>query len=320
MPDRPVIDPRSLDLAVGGQAVIEGVMMRCPNAIATAVRTPSGKIIVKRAPFRSWVARLGLARIPLFRGGLHLIESMAVGMNSLMFSAEQAMEEDRVEEKKSTFKDKASLVGTMVFAFALSLLLFFYLPLVLTDLTGADSGFLFNLVDGFFRLVVFLAYLLLISRMEDMRRLFQYHGAEHKTIHVFEAGLELTPENASRFPTLHPRCGTSFLMFVMIVSILVFMFLGKPETIGDRLLRLAFVPLIGGISYEIIKFSGKKAEAAWIQPFIWPGLMLQKITTKEPTTEQLEVAMAALQTVLDAEGQDRVESGLLELSAPPAGA
>ena len=141
MSDRPAIDPRSLDLAVGGQAVIEGVMMRCPNAIATAVRTPGGKIIIKRAPFRSWVVKLHLAKIPLLRGGLHLIESMAVGMKSLMFSAEQALEEDRVEEESQSFKDKAALVGTMVFAFALSLLLFFYLPLVLTDnALGGHAG------------------------------------------------------------------------------------------------------------------------------------------------------------------------------------
>jgi uncharacterized protein YqhQ len=311
-------DPRSLDLAVGGQAVIEGVMMRCPSAIATAVRTPNGRIIIRRKPYRSLLARLRLHRIPLLRGGLNLVESLALGMGSLLFSAEQALEDETVEEKKQSVKDKLMLGGTMVVAFALSLFLFFYLPLILTDLTGARSGVAFNVVDGILRLAVFLAYLLLIGRMKDMQRLFQYHGAEHKSIHVFENGLDLVPENANRFTTLHPRCGTSFLMFVMVVSVAVFMFLGRPETIGDRLLRLAFVPVIGGIAYEFIKLSGKKATEKWMRPFIWPGLMLQKITTKEPTLEQVEVAMAALKAVLEAEAAEAAERTYLELSRSAA--
>ncbi len=313
-------DPRSLDLAVGGQAVIEGVMMRCPSAVATAVRTPGGRIIVKSKPFKSVIARLGIHKVPFLRGGFHLVESLAVGMTSLMFSAEQALEDETVDEKEQSLKDKLMLAGTMVFAFGLSLVLFFWLPLVFTDWTGARSGVAFNIVDGFFRLAMFLAYLLIIGRMEDMRRLFQYHGAEHKTIHVFENGLPLVPESANRFTTLHPRCGTSFLMFVMLISVLVFMTLGRPETIGDRLTRLAFMPVIGGIAYEFIKLSGKKATERWMYPFIWPGLMLQKITTKEPTTEQLEVAMAALKAVLEAETAEADERAYQEVTrgAAPA--
>jgi uncharacterized protein YqhQ len=307
------LDPQQLDLAVGGQAVIEGVMMRCPSAIATAVRTPGGKIVVHRKPYRSWLGRLRLKRIPLLRGGLNLVESLALGMGSLLFSAEQALEDEKVQTR-STVKDKIMLGATMVFAFVLSLGLFFYLPLVLTDLMGADSGFWFNVVDGILRLVVFLGYLLLISRLEDMKRLFQYHGAEHKSIHVFEHGLPLEPENADRFTTLHPRCGTSFLMFVMLISVFVFMTLGKPETIGDRLLRLAMVPVIGGIAYEFIKLSGKKATEKWMKPFIWPGLMLQKITTSEPTRDQVEVAMSALRAVLESEAADLAERTYFELS------
>jgi uncharacterized protein YqhQ len=312
------MDPRSLDLAVGGQAVIEGVMMRCPSSIATAVRTPNGRIVVRRKPYRSFLARLRMHRVPLVRGGLNLIESLALGMGSLLFSAEQALEDETIEEGKQTAKDKLMLGATLVVAFGLSLFLFFYLPLILADLTGAKGGVLFNVVDGILRLSVFLGYLLLIGRMKDMQRLFQYHGAEHKSIHVFEHGLPLIPQNSKQFTTLHPRCGTSFLMFVMLISIAVFMFLGRPETIGDRFQRLAFVPLIGGIAYEFIKLSGKKATEKWMRPFIWPGLMLQKITTREPTLEQVEVAMAALRAVLEAEAAEAAERAYLQLSQAPA--
>jgi uncharacterized protein YqhQ len=304
-------------LAVGGQAVIEGVMMRCPTAIATAVRTPAGEILIERRPYRGFAARYRLSKIPLLRGGINLVESMALGMRALMFSAEQAMnEEERAKALKHSTKERWMLAGTMVLAFALSLGLFFYLPLMLTEWTGAETGFLFNVVDGIFRLAIFIGYLLLISRMKDMRVLFQYHGAEHKTIHTFENRLELTAQNAAKFTTLHPRCGTSFLMFVMLTSILVFMLLGKPEGFVERIQRLAFVPLIGGIAYEIIKFSGKHAEALWIRPFIWPGLMLQKITTREPNLEQLEVAVAALKAVL-AESADEASEAVRGL-APAA--
>jgi uncharacterized protein YqhQ len=289
------IDPRSLDLAVGGQAVIEGVMMRCPTAIATAVRTPGGKIVIQCKAYRGFAVRAKLHRVALLRGAVNLVESMALGMRALTFSAEQALEEEDVGDRQTSLKDKLLLGLTLVFAFALSLALFFYLPLLLTEWTGANSG------------------ILLISRLKDMRTLFQYHGAEHKTIHTFENGLELTAENAQGFTTLHPRCGTSFLMFVMLTSIFVFMLLGKPDTIGDRLLRLSFVPLIGGIAYEIIRFSGKHAGAKWIQPFIWPGLMLQRITTQEPTLEQLEVAVRALRAVLEASAAEAAERHYREI-------
>jgi len=311
-------DPRSLELAVGGQAVIEGVMMRCPTAIATAVRTPTGRIVIQRKPFRSFAVRAKLHKVPLLRGAINLVESMALGMRALTFSAEQSLEEEDLRNAQTSARDKILMGATMVFAFALSLALFFYLPLMLTEWTGAEGGVLFNVVDGIFRLVVFLAYLLLISRMKDMKTLFQYHGAEHKTIHVFENQLALTAANARKFTTLHPRCGTSFLMFVMLTSVLVFMVLGKPESIGDRLLRLTFVPIIGGIAYEIIRFSGNHAEAKWLRPFIWPGLMLQRITTKEPTDEQLEVAVAALRAVLEDSAIAAAERHVREVMEAPS--
>ena len=311
-------DPRSLDLAVGGQAVLEGVMMRCPTAVATAVRTPSGEIVVKRRPYVGIVNRKRILNIPLLRGAITLVESLALGFSSLMYSAEQALEEEAVDRDQHRLRDRLTMWGMMAFAFVFGLGIFFYLPLILAELTGVKSGFAFNLVDGALRLLIFMAYLLLIARMKDMRRVFEYHGAEHKTIHVFEHGLELKPENARRFPTLHPRCGTSFLFFVMFVSILVFLFMGRPENIADRLQRLTLVPLIGGIAYEVIKLSGKYAERSWIKPFIWPGLMLQKITTKEPSDEQVEVAMAALTSVLQEIALDLDPQPQLELAESPS--
>jgi uncharacterized protein YqhQ len=311
-------DPRSLDLAVGGQAVLEGVMMRCPTAVATAVRTPSGQIVVKHRPYVGIVNRRRLLNIPLLRGAITLVESLALGFSSLMYSAEQALEEEAVVREEHRVRDRFTMWGMMAFAFVFGLGIFFYLPLILAGLTGVKNGFGFNLIDGALRLVIFMAYLLLISRMKDMRRVFQYHGAEHKTIHVFEHGLELKPENARRFPTLHPRCGTSFLFFVMFVSILVFLFMGRPESIVERLQRLTLVPLIGGIAYEVIKLSGKYAEQAWIKPLIWPGLMLQKITTKEPSDEQVEVAMAALTSVLQESALDPALKPQLQLAESPS--
>ncbi len=307
-------DPRTLDLAVGGQAVIEGVMMRGLSGVATAVRTPDGGIVVRRLPFVSVVRRHPLLNLPLLRGAIVLIETMALGLRSLMYSAEQAVHEEAVEDREVSLRERLVLWGTLGVTLILGLALFFYLPLVLADLLGARSGLAFNLLDGALRLALFLGYLLLISRMKDIQRVFQYHGAEHKSIHVFEHGLPLRPESAHRFTTFHPRCGTSFLFFVMVVSILVFLTLGRPESIGDRLERLAFIPLIGGIAYEVIKLSGRFQDRWWIRPLIQPGLWLQRITTREPSDEQVEVAMAALAAVLEEEAIDFAEETYLQLA------
>jgi uncharacterized protein YqhQ len=294
---RDTAEARQLDLAVGGQAVIEGVMMRSPNAVAVAVRTPDRRIVVRKKPFRSVIRRLPWLNVPVVRGGIHLLESIGLGIDALMFSADQAVSEDRVQEKPR-LRDKLWMWTTIVFAFALSLGLFFYLPLMLTHWLGVEGTVWFNIVDGIFRVLLFVAYLAAVSRMKDMGRVFEYHGAEHKSIHAFENGRELNAAGARPFTTLHPRCGTSFLFFVMLISIVVFVFLGKPETVGDRLTRLAFVPLIGGLAYEAIKLSGKFGKSLWLKPFIGPGLLLQKITTNEPDDSQLDVAMAALRAAL----------------------
>ena len=294
-------DPAELDLAVGGQAVIEGVMMRSPTAIATAVRTPDGSIVIRKKPFRSVVRRFPFLNIPILRGGVHLIETIGLGIDSLMFAADQATRDERVVGEGKKIGDTLLMWLVVAFAFLLSMGLFFYLPLVLTDLLGVEHSVWFNVVDGILRVILFILYLWAVSKMPDMARVFQYHGAEHKSIHAFENQRELTVAGARPFTTLHPRCGTSFLFFVMIISIVVFTFLGRPETVGERLIRLCFVPLIGGLAYEAIKLSGKFCDAIWLRPFIWPGLMLQRITTSEPTADQLTVGLAALKSVLTPE-------------------
>ncbi len=299
-------EARSMDLAVGGQALIEGVMMRSPSYMAMAVRTPDGRIVVRKKIFSSIMKKLPFLNIPVLRGGIHLIESMRLGIDALMFSADQATSEDRIDTQKTSIKDTLMMWGTVVVSFAMSLGLFFYVPILLTDLVvGEGAGSLvWNVVDGIIRVVMFVLYLLAVSKLPDMARVFEYHGAEHKSIHAFENGKTLDADGARPFTTLHPRCGTSFLFFVMLISILVFALVGRPEDILDRLQRIAFVPVIGGLAYEAIKLSGKYAKLWFLKPVILPGLMLQKITTSEPDDDQLTVSMAALRAVLTPEGDD----------------
>jgi len=285
--------------SIGGQAVIEGVMMRSPTHYATAVRTPQGRIVIQKTPFKSFVRRVKIFNIPIIRGAFTLVETLYIGIQSLTYSASQAVEEEKPQKKQSKIGTSLALAGSIAMALGLGFLLFFYLPLFVTELLGIESGLLFNLIDGVFRLVIFLLYIYGISRWKEMRRVFQYHGAEHKTIYAFESGEELTPENVQKYSTFHPRCGTSFLIVVMLVSIVVFVFLGKPETWGDRMLRFAMIPLIAGISFEFIKLSARQGFARIFGPAIWPGLALQRITTKPPTDDMLEVAIAALEACLD---------------------
>lgn len=285
--------------SIGGQAVIEGVMMRSPTHYATAVRTPQGRIVIQKVRFRSVVRRNRFLNIPIIRGAIMLVETLYIGVQSLTYSASQAVEEDRPTKPKSGFERSLALAGSLVMAFGVGFLLFFYAPLLLTEWMGFESGFAFNLVDGLIRLAVFLGYVFAISRWKEMRRVFQYHGAEHMTIFAYESGGELTTELARVQPRLHPRCGTSFLLVVMLVSIVVFMFLGKPHDLVDRLVRFAMIPLIGGISYEFIRLSARKRFEKILSPAVWPGLALQRITTQPPSEDMLEVAIAALEACLD---------------------
>jgi len=285
-------------ISVGGQAVIEGVMMRSPTYYATAVRTPQGRIVIQKNRYVALTHRFKFLNIPVIRGALNLVEMMWIGIQSLSYSASQAVEEE-TKNPKSRVGASLSILGSIVFALGVGFVLFFLLPLWLTENLPIENGVVFNLVDGVFRLTIFLGYIILIAQWKEMKRIFQYHGAEHKTIYAFENGKDLTVDNARPFTTLHPRCGTSFLIVVMLVSIVVFAMLGKPHTWGDRLVRFAMIPLIGGISFEFIKLSAKEKIARYIGPAVWPGLTLQRVTTREPSDDMLEVAIAALDACLD---------------------
>lgn len=297
---------------------MEGVMMRSPDAISVAVRKADGKIIIQRKPYISFTKRYKFLNLPIIRGSVILIESMILGIKALSYSGDIAIQEEKkktakegdapIKPKKdeNSFFSKIWMTLMIVFSIAVGLLIFFYIPLWLTHLVDPESGIMFNIIDGVIRLVIFLLYLFLISRWKEIKRIFEYHGAEHKSIFAFENEGDISIRAASQYTTHHPRCGTSFLMIVLIVSILVFIFLGKPTTIGERLLRLAFVPVIGGISYELIKISDRFGTNPIMRIFILPGLWLQKITTQEPDQKQLEVAIVALKGALGLELPDSV--------------
>lgn len=301
------------DAPVGGQAILEGVMMRGVSTWAVAVRKPLpeqigaegldpteaalGEIEVQSFPLTSVLKKHKLLRLPIIRGVVALGESMAIGFKALGISANAQLPED--EEPISG----GMWVGTIVVALLLAVGLFFVVPVGLTSLIKDElnSSLLFWLVEGILRTAIFLGYLALLSKMRDLRRVFEYHGAEHKTISTYEAGLELTPENAKQFSRLHPRCGTSFLLIVMIVAIFVFAPIGLPAWYLLLATRIIGVPLIAGISFEIIKLAGKYRRFAPVRAIMWPGLMLQKLTTREPDEQQLEVAIAAMNAVLEVE-------------------
>ena len=295
-PETPTLQAQR-DAPVGGQAVLEGVMMRGVSTWAVAVRTPDEEIDVQSFPLVSWTKRHRALRWPVIRGVVALVESLKIGFNALNISANAQLEED--EEPISG----AMWVGTMVVALLFAVGLFFVVPVGLTSLfkDQLGSAFLFWLVEGVLRTAIFLGYIWLLSRVRDLRRVFEYHGAEHKTISCFEAGLPLTPENAQRFSRLHPRCGTSFLLIVMIVAIFVFAPLGLPEWYLLVASRIIGVPLIAGLSFEVIKFAGRNRRKRWVQYLMWPGMQLQKLTTREPDLDQLAVAIAAMDAVLEVE-------------------
>lgn len=287
-------------ITIGGQAVIEGVMMRGPELTATAVRTPEGKIEISSRPVNSISDRYPILKKPLLRGCVSLIESLVIGIRSLGYSAQMAGEE---EEQLSD----RELAGTIAFAFVLAAILFIAIPTGAAKLFHSiteDPVFL-NLMEGVLRLFIFIAYIVGISRMKDIQRVFQYHGAEHKTIACFEAGEALTVENAMKHTRFHKRCGTSFLLIVMLVSIFVFAFLGWPSLIERIVSRIVLLPVVAGISYEIIRFSANSDNCilGWA---VKPGLWLQRLTTKEPEPDMLEVAIESAKAVLPA---DKIPAG-----------
>ena len=302
--------------SIGGQAVMEGVMMRGPKEIATAVRKSNGEIIIDKKTASSIFTKYKFLKIPILRGVISFFDSMITGVKCLMFSAEQVDLEDGDEYKPSkfekwlddTFGDKIKDI-VIYFSVFVSLIfsigLFILLPTVLVGWMKhfIVSAPLLSLCEGGVRIVIFLAYLFLVSRMKDIQRVFEYHGAEHKTIAAYEHGEELTPENARKYSRLHPRCGTSFLLIVMIISIIFFSFL-KWETVWQRMLyRLLLLPVVAGVSYEIIKFAGR-SDSKFVKWLTSPGLALQLLTTREPDDSQLEVAIAALKSVMTGNKDD----------------
>ncbi len=303
----PHISVSTRKFQVGGQAVIEGVMMRSPTSFTVAIRKSNGQIMIKKEAYTALTERFKFLKIPIVRGAVVLIESLYLGIKALSFSADEAMKEENPETKTLDAKKEKKreifvtlwLILSLLMGFVLVLFIFFYLPLILVELTGIKGGFLFNLIDGLIRITFFLTYIWAISLWKSMRRVFEYHGAEHKSIFAFEAGEDLTPENTKKYSPHHPGCGTSFLLMVMVVSILVFMFLGRPHTISERLTRLLFIPFIAGISYELTRLSRKRKDSKIVKILIAPGLWLQKITTKEPDEKQLKVAIAALKSALE---------------------
>ena len=317
------------ELLVGGQALIEGVMMRSPGAYGIAVRRPDGSIAFQRGKVASLAKRYPFLKLPLLRGVAVLFQSLAIGIRALNFSAEQAMAQpdqpapetapEGAEPKKEEKASSWAIAGSMAFGIGAGVLFFIFLPLWLTQLGerflfGHLSSLAFNLVDGGLRALFFLGYIFAISRMKDIHRVFQYHGAEHKVVFNYEKALPLTVENARVQSRLHPRCGTSFLLFVLLVSILVFALIPKTAPFLVKFGgRLVLVPLIAGLSYEVLRITAKRRAAPLFALLVAPGLALQRITTQEPTDDMLEVAIAALEEALR-------EDGLMEEPAEAASA
>jgi uncharacterized protein YqhQ len=305
------------DQAVGGQAVIEGVMIRSPRRIATAVRKPDREILSKKEPYIALSKRHWLLNIPVFRGALSFFEMLFIGIKTLNFSADIAIEEaqkadrgtDWYRTRTERIKDGFILVGAIVLAFGLALGIFFALPLFLTEVMGLSKNAIsFNVVAGIIRVGFFLSYLWTISRWGEIKRILEYHGAEHKSIYAFESGEELTIKNVSKYSTHHPRCGTSFLLIVVILAIFLFALadtivavkIGHKPTVAQRLAtHFSLLPLLGGISYELLKLSGRKRDNRYARWLAAPGLWIQKMTTQEPDDSQLEVSIVALKGALE---------------------
>ncbi len=311
------------NLDVGGQAVIEGVMMRSKDKIATAVRKPNGEILVKTDPFISWTKRKKILGVPIIRGAVSFVEMLIVGIKTLNYSADIAMQELDKEEaakKGEDISDKPKKSNNLMlglsalFAMSIGIFIFFFVPLAISQFVGVDKEALgFNLVAGAIRLTMFLIYVWILSFFGDFKRIFQYHGAEHKSIYCYEMNDELLPERAALHTRFHPRCGTSFILIVALFAIAMYAIsdtlyaylTGAAPTLLTRFgIHFSLLPFVAGGSYEILKLSGKTRDNKITKFLIQPGLWLQKITTKEPTLEQIEVGMAALKAALGIDQKD----------------
>jgi uncharacterized protein YqhQ len=313
MPDGALVAKR--DAPVGGQAVLEGVMMRGVSTWAVAVRNPEGQIEISSESLVPWAQRHRVWRLPVLRGIVALGESMKIGFKALAISANAQLEEDEEGEAEEIGGWVWGL--TIALSLALAVGLFFVIPVGLTSLIKDQLGspFLFWLVEGVLRTTIFIGYIFAISRLPDLRRVFEYHGAEHKTISCYEAEDELVPSRAKLYSRLHPRCGTSFLLIVMVLAIFVFAPLGLPAWYWLLASRILGIPLIAGLSYEVIKWAGKNRRKRWVRAVMWPGLMLQNLTTREPDEEQLAVAIASLERVLEQETPGAASESPIEIVA-----
>src|SRR3982750_1579103 len=287
---------------IGGQAVLEGVMMRGSSNWAVAVRKPNGQIAEVCRPIESVMKRHGFFRLPVVRGVVALGESLAIGFRALAISANCAAEEEGEDGEVTTELTRGQLIFAFAIAIGFAVLLFKVGPALLTNWIGIDAGW-FVIVEGLIRVTVFVLYLLVISLLPDLRRVFQYHAAEHKAINAYEAGEELEPTTVQRHSLIHPRCGTAFLLWVMVIAIFVFAFFGRPAWYWLIATRILLLPVIAGIAYELIRFAGKHTGNRVLMTVLAPGLWLQRLTTREPTLDQIEVSIRALKEVLALEGR-----------------
>jgi uncharacterized protein YqhQ len=300
---------------IGGQAVLEGVMMRGPSAWSVAVRKPDGDIAEVNRPIASVLLRHRWLRIPIVRGVIALGESLAIGFRALAISANYAAQHEDDDGEVQTELSRGQLLFAFGIAIGFALLLFKVSPALITNWLPIESTGAFVVVEGLVRVTIFIAYLLLISLLPDLKRVFQYHAAEHKAINAYEAGAELEPETVSRYSLLHVRCGTAFLLYVMVIAIFVFAFFGRPTWYWLITTRILLLPVIAGIAYEVIRFAGKHQENAALRALLAPGLWLQRLTTREPTLDQIEVSIRALREVLRLEGRITPEERKVEVMA-----
>ena len=294
-------------MKVGGQAIMEGVLMRSPNFWGMAVRTPAGEMDLRAERFRSITRKSKIFRLPIIRGALSLGETLWLGMKALTLSTNIALGEQQELSKKE-------IAGTLTFALVLGFGLFLVAPVLgtkgLGSLVGSsiENPVLFNLVEGIIRIAIFIAYLLGITLIsKDIKRFFAYHGAEHKAIKVYERGEELIPENARKLDTSHVRCGTSFVLYVLVLSILVFSLLGVEGWLYMLASRVVVIPLVAGIAFEFIMWSARNQDSAIVRALVWPGLQMQRLTTREPSDDMVEVAMTSLKKVLSMEKEAEIE-------------
>jgi len=301
--------------AIGGQAVLEGVMMRGPRNWAVAVRKPDGNIAHVAKPIDPLAARHWSLRLPIVRGVVALGESLSIGFRALSVSANYAAQEEAEGDGEPAEIGRWAMAFAFLVAIGFTVAIFKVGPALLTDTLPISNGNLFVLVEGLVRVTVFVAYLTILSFIPSLRRVFEYHAAEHKAINAYEAGEDLTPEVAQRYSLIHPRCGTAFLLWVMVVGVFVYALLGRPVWYWLIISRIALLPVIAGIAYELIRYAGKHTDSRILMTLLAPGLWLQRLTTRQPTLDQLEVSIRALREVLELEGRGSPADRRVEVMA-----